>query len=78
LDIYVKKVVNNFNEIWLGSDESILLVVDNESKNEKPRYQIVALQMNEMIDDERKVCWNVHTAQSRKKRSPKNTLLWKK
>ena len=67
-----------YNQIWLGSDDSILLVADGVNEHNHQVYHIVALQMTDMVDDQGKVCWNIHTAQSRKSRSGKNLLLWKK
>lgn len=78
IDSYVKSVANNYNQIWLGSENSILLVEDAISKDGKHYYKIIAIQMYETIDDEGKACWNVHTAQSRYKQSHNRITLWKK
>lgn len=78
LDLYVKNVINNYNQIWTGSDDSILLVTDGISKHNKHIYEIVALQMFETIDDGGKACWNVHTAQSRERQSNNRITIWKK
>lgn len=75
---YVKDVIKNYNQIWTGSNNSILLVNDTISNSNHHIYQVVALQMHDTIDDKGKNCWNVHTAYIRKRKSSKNILLWKK
>ncbi len=68
-EVYVKTIVENFNEIREGSNDSILLVVfekDNEFHN------TAALTLNYSVEDD---FWEVKTAQPR---NTKNVLKKRK
>ena len=75
---FERNVIGNFNQIRLGSDGSLLLVEQKSSYQNKPIYDVVAVQMNADIDDEGKYAWNVHTAYRTNKMNKSRVLLWKK
>ncbi len=60
VDMYIKSILENFNQIREGSDNSVLLVVFRDGNK---HHNTAAISLNYSIEDE---FWEIKTAQPRK------------
>ncbi len=70
---FIKQITKQFCQIRKGSKDSILLVVKSIEK-----YIVLALQPTDLIDDQKKTIWEIHTSYPADEFTKNQVLLWQK
>lgn len=70
---YISAIADSFDQIRQGSDDSILLVLRDNNRND-----VIGVQLTPLIDDKGKNLWEIHTAQPREKFNRNQIIIWER